>query len=236
MPMWPDLTWLDLNCQPGPVFPTDSAPDSPVLARLGVCCGLTSDMCVFTVFCDSSEIKCMWLVYDVLMVPTSRMASSSVWDIGAGYTATVRGKNSVKQSLYAKEVLGRTLVSSHSDPGYMSRKIRKFRTDKFDTWHKRKFWLLQLMWTAGSQPFTWVAWVKISVCVTYRIYPFETFEFFCSCIRRQCEGGARQYTRSVGRARSNRSMYRMYEGRSRSFSRRVKGRSWSCADLRDSLV
>ena len=26
-----------------------------------------------------------------------------------------------------------------SDPGYMSRKIRKFRTDKFDTFNKRKF-------------------------------------------------------------------------------------------------
>ena len=63
----------------------------------------------------------------------------------------------------------------------MSRKIRKFRTDKFDTWNKRKFWLMQLMQTAGSQPFAWVAWVKISVCFTYRIYPFETFEFFCSC-------------------------------------------------------
>ena len=31
------------------------------------------------------------------------------------------------------------------DPGYMSRKIRKFRTDKFGTWNKRKFWLMQLM-------------------------------------------------------------------------------------------
>ena len=38
----------------------------------------------------------------------------------------------------------------------------------------------------GSQPFTWVAWVKISVCFTYRIYPFETFEFFCSCIQGHC--------------------------------------------------
>ena len=27
-----------------------------------------------------------------------------------------------------------------------------------------------------------IASVKISVCFTYRIYPFETFEFFCSCI------------------------------------------------------
>ena len=41
----------------------------------------------------------------------------------------------------------------------------------------------QLMYTAGNQPFTWVAWVKISVCFTYRIYPFETFKFFCSCIQ-----------------------------------------------------
>ena len=24
------------------------------------------------------------------------------------------------------------------------------------------------------------------VCFTYRIYPFETFEFFCSCIRGRC--------------------------------------------------
>ena len=32
-----------------------------------------------------------------------------------------------------------------TDPVYMSRKIRKFRTDKFDTWNKRKFWLMQLM-------------------------------------------------------------------------------------------
>ena len=31
------------------------------------------------------------------------------------------------------------------DPVYMSRKIRKFRTDKFDTWNKRRFWLMQLM-------------------------------------------------------------------------------------------
>ena len=68
-------------------------------------------------------------------------------------------------------------------PVYMSRKIRNFRTDKFDTWNKRKFWLMQLMKTAGSQPFSWVAWVKISVCFTYRIYPFETFESICSCIR-----------------------------------------------------
>ena len=50
-----------------------------------------------------------------------------------------------------------------TDPGYMSRKIRKL--------------------TAGNQPFTWVTWVTISVCSTYRIYPFDTFEFFCSCVR-----------------------------------------------------
>ena len=32
--------------------------------------------------------------------------------------------------------------SWHPDPGYMSGKIRKFRTDKFDTRNKRKFWLM----------------------------------------------------------------------------------------------
>ena len=39
------------------------------------------------------------------------------------------------------------------------------------------------MQTAGSQPFiwvepafTWVSWVKISVCYTHQIYPFETFK------------------------------------------------------------
>ena len=28
--------------------------------------------------------------------------------------------------------------------------------------------------------------MQISVCFTHRIYPFETFEFFCSCIRGRC--------------------------------------------------
>ena len=32
------------------------------------------------------------------------------------------------------------LVCCGNDPVYMSRKIRKFRTDKFDTWNKRKFY------------------------------------------------------------------------------------------------
>ena len=31
------------------------------------------------------------------------------------------------------------------DSGYMNRKIRKFRTEKIDTWNKRKFWLMQPM-------------------------------------------------------------------------------------------
>ena len=46
-------------------------------------------------------------------------------------------------------------------------------------------------YTAGSQPFKWVTWVKISICFTYRIYPFEyKFEFFCSCIRGQTTGAS----------------------------------------------
>ena len=50
-------------------------------------------------------------------------------------------------------------------------------------------WYGILVETAGSQPFTWVAWVKISVFFTYRIYPFETFDFFCSCILCHCFAG-----------------------------------------------
>ena len=36
------------------------------------------------------------------------------------------------------------VLSAADDPGYMSRKIRKFRADKFDTRkrNKRKFWLV----------------------------------------------------------------------------------------------
>ena len=37
----------------------------------------------------------------------------------------------------------RSLWFNH--PGYMSRKIRKFRTAKFDTRDRRKFWLMQFM-------------------------------------------------------------------------------------------
>ena len=74
-------------------------------------------------------------------------------------------------------------MAADIDPGHMNRIIRKFLADKFDTWHKRKFWLMQLLSTVGNQPFTQVAWGKISVCVTYRIYPFGTFELFCSCVR-----------------------------------------------------
>ena len=35
--------------------------------------------------------------------------------------------------------------ASDYHPGYMSRQIWKFRTDKFDTWNKRKFWFMQFM-------------------------------------------------------------------------------------------
>ena len=48
-------------------------------------------------------------------------------------------------SLHSVVHAWRMLRHSASGPVYMSRKIRKFRTDKFDTWNKRKFWLMQLM-------------------------------------------------------------------------------------------
>ena len=49
-----------------------------------------------------------------------------------------------------------------TDPVYMSRKIRKFRTDKFDTWNKRKFWLMWL----GFQP----------LCMSYTSQNFRLFQ------------------------------------------------------------
>ena len=44
----------------------------------------------------------------------------------------------------------------------MSRKIRKFWTNKFDTRNKRKFWLVRRL-----PAVYWVAWLKTSVCFSY---------------------------------------------------------------------
>ena len=46
-----------------------------------------------------------------------------------------------QQSMYLKAtpISGHCKRNRSADPEYMSRKIRKFRTDKFDTWKKRNF-------------------------------------------------------------------------------------------------
>ena len=41
--------------------------------------------------------------------------------------------------------VSRLTEAPQTDPGYMNRKSRKFRTDKFSTWNKQNFWLMQLM-------------------------------------------------------------------------------------------
>ena len=49
----------------------------------------------------------------------------------------------VTAGLYEGDIAG--APHQVSDPGYMSGKIRKFRTDKLDTWNKLKFWHMYLM-------------------------------------------------------------------------------------------
>ena len=71
-----------------------------------------------------------------------------------------------------------------------------------------------------NQPFTWVAWVKLSVCFTYRIYPFETFEFFCSCIRGQ-------YPDSAAVSPCDKTRVLTSSGGSRVCSRRGQYGKWS---------
>ena len=76
--------------------------------------------------------------------------------------------------------------------------------------------------TAGSQPFTWVAWVRLSVRYTYRIYPFETSEFsdhvsgvcICVYVSLQSRRTWRRFWPSSGRTAATPSTSR---------------RAWSCA-------
>ena len=63
-----------------------------------------------------------------------------------GLPATAAGQNNAAQfpaataeSPRRANSIGRHVTGSVGDPGYMSRKIRKFKTDKFDTRNKRKF-------------------------------------------------------------------------------------------------
>ena len=50
-------------------------------------------------------------------------------------------------------------AETDGDPGYISRKIRKFRTDKFDRWNKRKFWLMKLM-VNGWEPAVYMSFMS----------------------------------------------------------------------------
>ena len=67
--------------------------------------------------------------------------------------------------------------SGHIDPVYMSRKIRKFRTDKFDTWNKRHIWGPAVYMSCMSQNCRLFHVSNLSV---------RNFEFFCWCIRGHC--------------------------------------------------
>ena len=69
-------------------------------------------------------------------------------------------------------------------PGYMTEK-------KFESLERinsicetnRSFDACNWCKTAGTKPLSWVKRVKTSACFTYRIHPFQSFDFFRSCIR-----------------------------------------------------
>ena len=75
-----------------------------------------------------------------VLLPSLRQRPTTAGRSASGPTrpaaATIDTSPTAAPSSWASEV---------SDDAYLSRKIRKFRTDKFDTWNKRKFWLMQLM-------------------------------------------------------------------------------------------
>ena len=70
----------------------------------------------------------------------------------------------------------------YSYPGYMSRQIRKFWTDKVDTSYKRIFWLKQLIKTSGNQPFTWVTRVNFRLLHVSNL-SVQNFRIFLLIIR-----------------------------------------------------
>ena len=68
-----------------------------------------------------------------------------------------------------------------NDPGYMSRKIRKVRTDKFDTWSKTE------VLTHVSHVFQRLHEIRLHVktfgLLTISNLSILNFGFFCSCVR-----------------------------------------------------
>ena len=73
----------------------------------------------------------------------SSPAVLSIVAVDAGAVVRRKSRSGSSEALFPATTPRGTM--GISDPVYMSRKIRKFRTDKFDTWNKRKFWLMQLM-------------------------------------------------------------------------------------------
>ena len=92
-------------------------------------------------------------------------------------------------------------AGGETDPRYMSRKNRKFRTDKFDAWNKLQFLVACSSYTQlvpSRMPELHDS--KLRFVSRSRIYPFATFEFFCSCIRGHWFGDLR---RAPGMARKH---------------------------------
>ena len=85
-------------------------------------------------------------------------------------------------------------AADNNDPGYLSRKtFESFERINSIRVTNRNFDSCNSCKLLGTSRLHELHESKFSVCDTYRIYPLETFEFFCSCIRSQCvrrrEGG-----------------------------------------------
>ena len=74
-------------------------------------------------------------------------------------------------------------------PGYVSRKILKFRTDNFDPCNKRNFWLMQLMYINGWFPAVYMSCMSQNFRLLHvsnlSVRNFRMF-MLMSCIREQC--------------------------------------------------
>ena len=94
--------------------------------------------------CDTEGRATGHFIQDIITMQQLAVGgwAASLYCVSELVTWSPSGLRSSSYTVYGpKTGRRRRAPFSLSDPGYMSRKIRKFRKDKFDTRNKRKFWL-----------------------------------------------------------------------------------------------
>ena len=125
------LAWRMVDCGPFRVY-RYMAVVPPVKAGWWNCLGLTAAISRYRYTVQLRPCSCGRT--DVQLKTPCRYTAPEM----SIYGGSLRGQ-------LTSNPVGEVWNKTDSDPVYMSRKIRKFRTDKFDTWNKRKFCLMQLM-------------------------------------------------------------------------------------------